>query len=157
MIFNDTYIVCNSELIPKFKTIKQFTLDLGKSLINSAFQFNPADVKIQKHYMAYSEIINLGGYIGSLCIYTNRSLNINTFNIYNEDKMFEYVIDTNISLYDNINLAIDTFFKKYEIKKDVVTTNTEISNAEKEYIKPDKKLTDMTEAERIQYARNRFN
>lgn len=154
MILNETYIVCNSLLIPKIKQIEFFKLDLGQALSNSSNQFNPADIKIQKHFMYHSEIINLEGHIGTLSIYTNRLADLNTFKIYNNDNMLEYTMDEYLSIYDNINTALKLFFDKYNIKKDVSTKVEQIENKTEEYVKPAKKFTEMTEAERIAYARN---
>ncbi len=157
MILRDTYIVCNSSIITLFKSIKHFKLDLGRALINNAQQFNPSDVIVQKHYMLHSEIINMAGHIGSLTIYTNRTCKNNEFIVYNMSNKLEYIMNENTDLYENINNSIDLFFDKFEIKKDINTDAEIVAEISEipEYVKPEKKLGEMTMEERIAFARNR--
>ena len=156
MIKAETYIVCNSSLVPKFKTITAFKLNLGQKLITDQQQFLPNDVKIQKHYIFYKKIINLIGYIGTLSIYTDNYTKTNEIVLYNDTNEFVYTLDDNMSLYDNINLALQLFFKQHGLIKDVETKVEDKKDpAPQEYVKPDKPLSEMTEYERIQFARNR--
>lgn len=151
----DTYLVCNSSLVPKLKNIQHFKLNLGQSLINNNNKFLPNDVKIQKHYLYFQQIINLVGYIGTLSVYTNSLCKNNTLILYNNQEQFLYELDPNLSTYDNINTAIDLFFTKIGFKQDINTEKPkEIEIKEEEYVKPNKSLFEMSEAERIAYARN---
>lgn len=157
MLKVDTYLVINSGIVSKLKNIKQFKLNLGQSLINNKNQFMPADVKIQKHYLYFKEIVNLVGYIGTLSIYTSNICERNTIILYNNAEFFKYILNDSLSIYDNINTAIDLFFTKIGLNKDI---NTEVKEEiKKEEIKKEeyiqsKSLSEMTEAERIEYARN---
>lgn len=153
MIKTNTYIVCNSSLVSKLKSIPHFEMNLGQALIDKKMNFNPTDLCIQKHYLFHEDIINLVGFIGSLAVYTKSNSNMDNIGLYNEKESLEYALDQNMSLYDNINLALGLFFDKLGIKSNVVTT-VEEPVKEPEYVKPDKKMSEMTEAERIQYARN---
>lgn len=155
MIKAETYIVCNSSLVPKFKTISAFKMNLGQKLITDQQQFLPNDVKIQKHFIFYRKIINLIGYIGTLSIYTDNYTNKDEIVLYNDNNELVYKLDDNMSLYDNINLGLQLFFKQHGLVKDVETKVEDKKDpAPHEYVKPDKPLSEMTEAERIQYARN---
>jgi hypothetical protein len=150
----DTYMICNSALITKLKTVKGFSLNLGQALINNS-KFMPKDVKIQKHYLYYNEIINLIGYIGTLSIYTQTQCKHNTLILYNEKEVFQYTLDNYLSVYDNINTSIDLFFTKIGLKKDISTiVEEEIQIVKPEYVKPDKLMSEMNEEERIMFARN---
>jgi hypothetical protein len=153
MIKTNTYIVCNSSLVMKLKSIPHFNMNLGQSLIDKKMNFNPADITIQKHYLFHDEIINLVGFIGSLTVYTKSDSLMDRIYLYNEKETFDYTLDANMSLYDNINLALGLFFDKLGIKSNVVTKPEE-PIAEPVYVKPNKKMSEMTEAERILYARN---
>jgi len=153
MIKTNTYIVCNSILVPKLKLIEHFKLNLGQSLIDKSMKFLPGDITVQKHYLFHNEIINLVGFIGSLAIYTRADSDMTHLYMYNEKESFDYTLDSYMSLYDNINLGLGLFFDKLGIKSNV-QTNAEPEVKISEYIKPNKKLSEMTEAERIAYVRN---
>lgn len=153
MIKSNTYIVCNSALVSKLQTIKHFKLNLGQALIDRQMNFNPADTIIQKHYLFHNKVIQLCGYIGSLAIYTSPSATFDILALYNDKDYLDYAIDSNMSFYDNINLGLDIFFTKMGIKSNVVTKTEEMPTPP-EYVKPNKSFKDMTEYERIQYARN---
>lgn len=153
MIKTNTYIVCNSSLVQKLKTVEHFKINLGMQLHDKLMKFNPEDINIQKHFLFFDDIINMVGYIGSLAIYTKTQSNVNHICLYNEKESFDYTLDDNMSLYDNINLSLGLFFDKLGIKSNVVTKNEE-HLVEQEYVRPNKKLSEMNHAERIQYVRN---
>lgn len=153
MIIADTYIVVNSMLLSKLRHIEHFTLDLGSALTTTQ-KFNPKDVNIQKHYMMHHDIINMCGSIGTLFIYTKPTMDINKLYLYNEEESFDYTINDNLSLYDNINLALSLFFEKLGIESNVNTKKQEEIKIP-EYVKPDKPLNQMTMEERIAFLRNR--
>jgi len=140
MNLSETYIVANTNLIQIFKNIKEFTIDLGTKLMNDNGQFHPTDLIIQSHYVYHKEIIQSLGNIGSLLVYNSNQITNNSIAIYNEDRRFEYALDENLSLYDNINMAFDLFIKIYDKPKKVQPV-------------PSKPFKDMNEAERIAYAR----
>jgi len=154
MIKTNTYIICNSALVPRLKSIEHFKINLGQALVDKTMNFNPTDLTIQKHYLFHDEIINLVGFIGSLAVYTKTNLDMTHIYMYNEKESFDYTLDTNMSLYDNINFSLGLFFDKIGIKSNVVTKSEEPVLHDVEYVKPDKKMSDMTKAERIAYARN---
>ena len=154
MIKTNTYIVINSTLVQKLKHIEAFKMNLGLSLIDKKNSFMPADINIQKHVIFHNSIINLVGYIGALPVYTATNSDTSAIMLYNEKESLKYAIDDTMSMYDNINVALDLFFTKIGIKKNVVTTpDKKLEPAE--YVQPTKKLSDMTELERIDFARNR--
>ena len=155
MVKQDTYLVINKLLTPKFKTITYFKYDLGKSLINDQLKFSPHDVNIQKHLIFFDTILLKIGDIGNLKVYTNNKIEHNKVGIYNADKEFLYDLDNNLSMYDNINTGLDLFFNKYEkIEKDIDTSKSDEITKEK-YVKPNKDIKEMSEEERILFARNR--
>lgn len=153
MNISETYIVINSLLVSKLKQIKHFELNLGTSLLNGAKQFLPSDVKIQKHYIYFNENILLVGYIGSLAFYTNNRLNTTFIELYNEKDVLIYAL-TGIDLYSDINLALDQFIKKYETVKPNIVPEIKEEVKQEEYIKPNKKLSELSLEERIAYVRN---
>jgi hypothetical protein len=152
MIKKDTYLVINKQLTPKLKNIKQFKLNLGTKLIGNNDRFMPNDVNIQKHYMFFQNVILLIGTIGTLKVYTKYELKFNEIQICNEDKSFNYTLDENLSVYDNINESLDIFFNKYNLEKNITTTVEK--ETLKQYTAPDKPFKEMTVQERILYARN---
>lgn len=153
-IKTNTYIVCNSSLVQRLKQIQYFKINLGQQLHDKQMKFNPVDLNIQKHFIFFDVIINMVGYIGSLSVYTKTQTDINIISLYNEKESFDYTIDDNMSLYDNINLALGLFFDKLGIKSNVVTKD-EQQLQPVEYVRPNKKLSEMNETERIAFARNR--
>jgi len=148
----DTYIVINGDLTGKLRQIKHFKLDLGNKLLLDNKQLMPVDVNIQKHLIYFEEFIYLTGYIGTLPIYTNTKLEINTIMVCNSDDHINYTINDEETMYDNINNALNILFNKINKTPDV-TTVVEIKTTEKENIKVKKPLSEMTEAERIAFAR----
>jgi len=152
-IKTNTYIVCNSGIVQKLRNIKDFKINLGQQLHDKQLKFNPVDLNIQKHYLFFNDIINMVGYIGSLAVYTKPTSLFDHIYLYNEKESFDYTIDNNMSLYDNINLALGLFFDKLGIKSNVVTKD-EVFVDETVYVKPNKKLSEMNLAERIAYVRN---
>ena len=163
MLKVDTYLVCNSGIVSKFRSIDKFTLNLGQSLVNNQNQFMPADVKIQKHFLYFKEIVNLIGYIGTLSIYTTNNIGRDEIMLCNNNEQFRYKLDNNLSMYDNVNTSISLFFDKIGLNQDVVTEFEEpeqtleekATNTKKEeYLIPTKPMSEMSELERIEYARN---
>lgn len=150
----NTYLICNSSLVIELRKIKHFTLELGVALLQNQ-KYSPGDVNIQKHHMFHNEILVKCGSIGSLPIYNSNKYSMHQLCIANEDKIEVYELDTTKNIYENINNILDVFFKKYELIKDVKTTVEEpIKQEEPVYVKPDKPLSEMTEAERVMYVRN---
>ena len=147
------YIVCNSTLSQKFKVIPQFKLNLGVSLIDSSTKsINTADVIIQKHHMRYSQIVQMIGHIGSLPIYSHPSHDSQILSVCCEDTRIDYKIG-DLGIYNEINAALDLMFTKLGKNKPELEVK-EAKVEDKEYIMPKKKLNEMTQAERIAYARN---
>lgn len=156
MLITDTYLLINYNDIHNFRKIEYFKLDLGMSLTNNENKFLPNDAIMQKHYMFFNEIITKCGNIGNLQIYSNFKVSQGTIQIYNEKESLIYDIDTNKPLYDNINDGLDSFFTEHNLNSQI-KPETEIEEIEEEstYVKPDKKLEEMTIEERIAFARNR--
>lgn len=147
------YIVCNSVLSNKLRTIPAFKLNLGVSLIDSKTKsVNTADVIIQKHHMHYAQIIQMLGFIGSLQVYSHPSHPINTLWICSDEHKIEHEIGDK-PIYDEINIGLELMFTKLGLNKPVVKEeNIEIK--EKKYVKPNKPFKEFTEAERLAYARS---
>ena len=81
---------------------------------------------------------------------------MNTVHLYNIDATYEYILKEDVTLYKNLNNAIAGFFKELNITPDVKTdVKKEIVVEPPVYVKPDKPLSEMTQAERIAYARSR--
>ena len=151
-----TYIVINSILLSKFKKIPAFKINLGMALTSrNMHRFMPDDINIQKHYLFFNSIINMCGYIGSLPVYTNTAINNDIIILYNEKDYLEYIIDSNMNIYDNLNQGLNLFFDKIglTIKPASITKDEEIV-IETTYIKPDKPLANMTMEERMIYLRS---
>ena len=150
----NTYLICNSSHVIELRKIKHFQLELGVALLQNQ-KYSPGDVNIQKHHMFHNDILVKCGSIGSLPIYNSSKYTMQQICIANDDKIEIYVLDYSKTLYDNINTMLDTFFKKYELIKDVKTTKEEVVVVEEEvYVKPNKSLSEMTQDERVMYVRN---
>jgi hypothetical protein len=148
------YIVCNSSLSQKFKAIPQFKLNLGVSLIDSSTKsVNTQDVIIQKHHMYHSQIIQMIGFIGSLPIYSHPSHSSSILSICCDEKKIDYSIG-NEGIYNEINHGLNLMFTLLGKNKPEIVEVKEIKPEKKEYIMPDKKLNELSMAERIAYARN---
>ena len=148
----ETYIVCDSLMNRIFKNFEGFTIDLGYALTErrtkeSNAKFDPIDSQIQSHYINYKEIIQRYGKIGMLNVYNKAFLPPGELHVINNGMKMIYKYDEMRTPFDNVNEAIAKFREKFEVK---------VTEAEpvKEYVAPDKKLKEMTEAERIAYARN---
>lgn len=149
----DTYIVIND--INKVKQISHFKLDLGFKLLNDSQQLMPKDIIIQRHLLFFDEYIYSVGHIGSLYIYTSNKLNINEIMICNNRIKKVYTLSDDISVYDNINKMLSDFFDNNKIKSDI-STKEEVE-VKQDINLSNKKISEMTEEERILYARTRFN
>lgn len=148
-----TYLVCNANMLSEFKKIEGFQVNLGMSLLNSSMQFNPADVNIQMHLLCHKEIIQMIGFLGSLQIYSCYKYSNDDICIVNDKNKVNVKMNSDKKLYDLINEGLNDIAKLSGYK---VNINTENKNNEKaeEYVKPDKKFSEMTFDERIKYARN---
>jgi len=143
------YIVCNSTLCHKLKSIEGFKMDLGTSLTDSNNRINPQDTTVQYHHLHHNEIIFRLGWIGSLAIYSYPSCPLNAiYSCYQEHRHL-HTIDPNKSLYTNLNAAIEPMIKLSGI---AITKEEPIKKTTKEVVK--KPLKEMTEAERLAWARN---
>lgn len=152
---NNTYLVCNSGHVPRLRQISHFKLNLGQSLIDKQNKFIPQDLNIQKHYIFHNTIIQLCGYIGSLPIYTNPSHDLRCLEVCNEKESLMYTIEDNMSMYDNVNSALGLFFDRVGITTPVTKVEDAEPVAVVEYVRPNKKLSEMTMDERIAFLRNR--
>ncbi len=165
MLRNETYIVCNANLVHKLKKIEHFEFDLGLALMNGNNKFNPGDIRIHTHFGFFGEIINKLGNIGSLQIYSKSSYNdFNTIIIYNQDNHLTYTLNENMSMYENINESLNLFFEKFDPQEEDEQDENipQITHVEKTlelkkevYVKPNKPFSEMTQEERILFARNR--
>src|SRR5690606_23661617 len=138
------------------RKIKHFNMDLGYKLLNENKATQPDDLIVHKHILFHNELIESLGNIGKLHIYSKLNIDFNNIKLYNEKKYYEHKIDKNISFYDNINKGLDLFFEQNGIKEEnkpkIKEEQTETK--EKEYLKPNKPLKEMSMDERIAYARN---
>jgi hypothetical protein len=151
-IKTNTYITCSSNLVNKLRQIPNFELNLGQSL-KTFDRFAPQDVNIQKHYIFFNQIIQMCGYIGSLAVYNTNNIGMDELGVYNENESLMYKLDGNLGIYDNINTALGIFFEKIGIAAPVISEPEKVE--ELVYIRPDKKLSEMTKEERILFSRNR--
>lgn len=135
-MINNTYIVSNTRLIDKLKTIPEFELDLGQSLTssehirkskNNEHLFLPSDVNIQTHYTYRNEIINKIAHLGNLIIYTKNDLQFNEVLICNLEKAKSFFINPTLNIYDELNRCFNEFLIHFEfITED--TDEPEINN-----------------------------
>lgn len=151
----NTYIVVNLSQVNALKSIQYFKMNLGLALTDNNNRFNPGDINITKHYQFHNKIINLIGYIGTLPIYTDRSINHTDIEICNETITKLYRLNENQSMYDNINTHLKQFFIDTGLKTNVETKTKDTVEITEEYIQPSKPLKDMSIEERILFARNR--
>jgi hypothetical protein len=152
----DTYLVVNGDLTSQLRQINGFKLDLGTKLLTDDKRLMPGDTNIQKHLLYFGEYIYLIGHIGTLSIYTYAECPLNTIKLYNVDSKHEYNLDPTLSFYSNLNKAISEFFNILNIKPDVQTkVDTPVETKKEKYVKPNKLLSEMTQAERIAFARSR--
>lgn len=178
----EVYLVCNDSLSRELKKISQFKMDLGKSLLDHSRnkqnqqKFVPSDLVIQKQYVYFNRIVNQLGWIGSLGIYTHPSIAYDTIGFYHEDKEVLHTVDKSTSLYDNINVGFGKLFEMIGHKADkdategtveklhvssdadeVIYTNNNgvMKKTDKNYKRPEKSFSEMTQEERVAYARNR--
>lgn len=142
------YIVCNSQLALQLKKIEGFRLDLGTSLTDSNNRVNPQDLTIQYHHMHHQEIVQRLGWLGSLAIYSLPSCKIDTVYACFDMHKIEYKLDSTLSLYQNLNNAIDPV-----IKLSGIGVKTEVENSKPEQKTITKSLNKMSEAERLAWAR----
>lgn len=150
-----TYIVCNSSLIREISKIDGFIMNLGQALLNKQKNtLYPSDVCIQTHILFFNEIILLNGYLGSLHVYSNNSYNVNTIGLFNGQERIDLSLDSSSDIFNVINKGLKEMALKtgYTTSTDVVKP---IEVIKEEYIKPNKPFNEMTDAERIAYARNR--
>lgn len=150
-----TYLVCNSSLIREISKIDGFSMNLGQALMNKQKNIlYPSDICIQTHLLFFKEIILLYGYLGSLHVYTNNSYNINSLSIFNSQERIDMNLEQGYNMFNIIN-------KGLKLMADKTGYNTNIEAPKKvevlqdEYIKPNKPLNEMTDAERLAFARNR--
>lgn len=148
----NTYIIINITNIHKLKQIKHFEMNLGYALTDQQNRFNPGDINIAKHYTLHKKIISLLGYIGTLPIYTDRQLPINTIEICNEDIKIPFELKSDLSMYDNINEALKQFFEQTNL---TVNVNTEKEEKQEVKVEINKPLKEMTMEERIAFVRSR--
>ncbi len=153
MTIKSTYIVTHSSLMNRLKQINHFKMDLGSSIVNKNNMFQPSDMFIQKHYTFYGDIIHCLGFIGSLPVYSQNKLQLNTILFCNELESFNYKLNDMLSLYDNINTGLDLFFQKIGLKSDVSTVK-EAESKPAPYVAPNKPLAQYTEDERIALIRS---
>lgn len=153
MTIKSTYIVTHSSLMNRLKQINHFKMDLGTSIVNKNNMFQPSDMFIQKHYTFYGDIIHCLGFIGSLPVYSQNKLQLNTILFCNELESFNYKLNDMLSLYDNINTGLDLFFQKIGLKSDVSTVK-EAESKPAPYVAPNKPLSEYSEDERIALIRS---
>ncbi len=148
-----TYLVCNSYLLAQLRQIEGFSINLGQSLLNQAHEYNPADINIQMHRNFFDEQIQLIGFLGSLQIYTSYRQPVSVVSVVNEKHKVDSNLEGNKTLYATINEALKSMalITGYTVK----TENKIKIEKDEVYVRPDKKLEEMSMAERIQFARNR--
>jgi len=148
-----TYLVCNSLVFGQIRKIEGFSLNLGRSLLNMDKKLIPSDVVIQKHIMRYDEILQLNGYLGSLHVYNNPRYPQDQFSVFNEENRVDIKMG-NKTILEAINEGLNRMAEVCGIKVDIAPKKEEVEE-KLEYIRPSKKLEEMSLDERILFARNR--
>lgn len=148
-----TYLVCNLSVLDQLKQIEGFKIHLGQQLLNQKQEFNPGDVNIQMHVAFFQDIIQMVGFLGSLQIYTSNKQNSNSISIINEKNKIDVQLNLHNSIYEAINDGLNSMalITGYKVK----TEEIKIKKEEEIYVRPDKKLEEMSISERIAFARNR--
>ena len=146
-------MVCNSSVFNQIRKIEGFSLNLGRSLLNMDKKFIPSDVVIQKHIMFFDEILQLNGYLGSLHVYNNSRYSQDQFSVFNEKNRVDIRME-NKTILEAINEGLNKMAEICGIKADIAPPPADASKEQK-YVRPAKKLEEMTLDERIQFARNR--
>jgi len=141
LLIKNTYIVCNTILIQKIQKIPYFKLDLGMAFLDkNTNKLQLKDINMATHVSFHGRFIVKCGDIGSLPIYTDSLLHINTINICNNEYIKSYTIDNNIDIYTFINKILNSFFIEHNmIDKENITKPKEKEKKE-EYIIPNKKF-----------------
>lgn len=152
--FNKTYMICHANLLGELKKVEGFKVNLGQSLLNQQMQFNPQDVNIQMYLAFFNGIIQLIGYLGSLPIYSSHSQSTTVISIINEKNKVDITLRQSYTLTQSINEGLNNMalITGHKVK----TEEKEIVIKEEKYVRPNKKLEEMTQAERIAFARNRI-
>lgn len=99
-------IVSSSNMIRRFRAIKEFTLDMGLSRTSEASKegnrgpgqviIKIKDPFVKRYQLQKGNYISKTGSIGSLSFYTDNTLSYNSFIIYDQDKEYEYECPNNI-------------------------------------------------------------
>lgn len=100
-------IVTSSNMIRRFRAIKEFTLDMGTSRTSEALKegsrgpgqviIKIKDPFIKRYQLKNGVYISKSGNIGSLSFYTDNNITYNDFIIYDQDKEYRYNCPNNIS------------------------------------------------------------
>jgi len=103
-------VVSSDYLIRKFRTIKEFQLDLGSSIMSEAKKegdkgpgqlvIKIKDPFVKRYSLEYETYISKMGHIGTLGFYVDNQYKPNEFKIFDEDKTYEFVYDNG----DNIDM-----------------------------------------------------
>lgn len=93
-------IVASSNLLRKFRTIKEFTLNMGLSKTSEASKegnrgpgqviIKIKDPFIKRYQLQTGNFINKSGNIGSLTFYTDNNMSYNEFKIYDRDNEYKF-------------------------------------------------------------------
>lgn len=142
--------------------------------------FLPSDSIVQSHYTYFEQIIQKLGNLGSLLIYSNNDIMNNQIIICNDGVQNMYIINMSKNIYEELNRCMNLFFRNVNVTKDnanvteqvkeyvnedanedldinvirpVITPKKDLALLEKYNKIKNKPLSELTEEERIIYAR----
>lgn len=115
------------------------------------------DINMATHISFFGRFIAKCGNIGSLQIYNDAQLSIHEIEICNNGSRTSYFINDD-DIYKFINTSLNHFFKEHGMLTDKSSEITKVEEVKKEpaYVKPNKPMSEMTDEERAEFARNRF-
>jgi hypothetical protein len=117
-------IVCSNMMLKKFRGIKEFTMDLGTSLMQKARKegaqagSNQMTIKIKdpfvkKYSLEYDNFIMKMGSIGTLGFYIDNSFKFDQFKIFDGSKIYEFqYIETKEDIRTYLSNILNTSFVK---------------------------------------------
>ena len=159
-------IVCSNTMLRKFRGIKEFTMDLGTSLMQDArkegaqagsniMTIKIKDPFVKKYSMEYDNYIMKMGSVGTLGFYVDNTFGFNQFRIFDGAKIYEFQYsDTKEDIRTYLSNILDGIFEEeinpIEVGRDMeeeiyFTIDKNLPQAEfiKQYNEMKKKMDEM--------------